>query len=88
MSNYYRTLAYYDLVNNHIPYVIHDQVSTKFLINRRTNSRTIPQTNRTRIGLNSLCNRLSYVTSKIPGDSVNLSKENFKQMAKKIFILQ
>jgi len=86
MSNYYHALAYYDLLNNHVPEDLWTATLDKLRVNERNNSLVIPSTSKTKCGLNSFHNRISYVTGQIPMDHLNKSKINFKLFAKRKFI--
>lgn len=86
MSNYFNSLAYYDLINNRIPYPIAERIDSKKLTNNRTNTLIIPQSNRIRVGINSFDNRLNYVSSKINSTWLALEKSAFKTLMKRLFI--
>jgi Reverse transcriptase (RNA-dependent DNA polymerase) len=85
-SNYQHALAYFDIINNRIPDTLYHKIIAKSLSNSRTNTLIIPATNKTRIGLNSLDNRLNHVSKLIPSNLLEQSKESFKRFAKAKFL--
>lgn len=86
MSNYFISLALYDVMNNNLPYPIYEKIELKKLTNSRTNTLKIPQTNRLRFGLNSIDNRFNFVSSKINSTWLSYDKNKFKTLMKRIFI--
>lgn len=86
MAQYQHALAYYDLFNSRIPHSIWHTCDQKKLTNERNNFQLIPQTNKTKIGLNSLDNRLNHITKLIPTTHLSLTKQSFKSFAKRKFL--
>ena len=86
MMQYISLLNLYRIMNHNIPESIWIDLQFKYLPLTRSNKFILPPTNRLRIGLNSLSNRLSYTSTLVCNDDLNKNYIAFKCFAKKCVI--
>lgn len=86
ISNYIHAMTLFDIMEHQIPETIWAQVVDKILVNERSDKIIIPSNNRTRIGLNSIANRLGFISNKIPLSLLGSERSTFKRWAKNNFI--
>ena len=84
MMQYVSFLNLYKCVNNKIPESIWIELQFNHQPLTRANKILFPPSNKLRVGLNSLSNRLSYSSTMITNDDLNKSYPTFKIMAKKL----
>jgi len=86
MQDYFHSIAFYDIFNYQLPEQLWVELNDRSSMNDRTRRVNIMSTNKTRIGLNSLLNRLNKTTREIDANHLNLSKPTYKARMKQIFI--
>ena len=86
MTQYISLLNLYRTINNKIPESIWIDLQFKYLPLTRSNKFLLPPTNKLRIGMNSLSNRLSYTSTLINNDDLNKEYLTYKLLAKKIVL--
>ena len=86
MSNYVSLLNLYRCINYKIPELLWVELQFKYLPLTRSNKFLLPPTNKLKIGLNVLSNRLSYASTLISNDDLNREYSSFKVESKKIAI--
>ena len=83
---YCNLLSIYRIFNHKIPVVIWLELQLNALPLTRANKTLFPPKNKLKIGTNSISNRLSYASTLISNNDLNLSYESFKILAKKIVL--
>ena len=78
----------YRFINYKIPEEIWIELQLKALPLTRANKTIFPPTNKVKIGINSILNRLSFASTLITNDDLNLSYTSFKVQIKKTVLLQ
>ena len=86
MMHYISLLNLYRCVNNKIPESIWIELQINHLPLTRANKFLFPPTNKLRVGLNSLSNRLSFPSTLITNDDLNKAYPTFKVHAKKLIL--
>ena len=86
MMHYISLLNLYRIYNNRIPESIWIDLQFKYLPLTRSNKFILPPTNRLKVGMNSLSNRLSYTSTLISNDDLNKEYLSYKLLAKRIVI--
>ena len=86
MSNYRLALKLHQTYNTREP--IQDWLDIFFnqAVGSRTRNFKIIKSNRRRVGMNLLCNRLHAINDKIPLDWLNLGFLSYKLNCKKLFL--
>ena len=84
MTNYISLLNLYRLMNNKIPEMLWIQMQFNSHPLTRANKTLITPSNKVKVGLNSLSNRLSYPSTLVTNDDLNKEYPAFKILAKKI----
>ena len=85
-GHYCSLLSLYRIINHHIPEQIWIELQTTSLPLTRANKTLFPPKNRLKVGLNSMSNRLSFVSTLITNDQLNLSYNAFKILIKRILL--
>ena len=83
---YCNLLSIYRIFNHKIPVEIWLELQVNALPLTRANRTLFPPKNKLKIGVNSICNRLSYASTLITNENLNLSYDSFKVLAKNIVI--
>ena len=78
----------YRIINYEIPEEIWIELQSNALPLTRANKILFPPSNKLKVGNNSILNRLSYASTLINNDDLNLSYSSFKILIKRIVLLQ
>ena len=81
---YSSLLTLFRIFNHQIPEDIWLDMQINALPLTRANKTLIPPKNKIKVGVNSILNRLSFVSTLITNDQLNLSYDSFKIVAKNI----
>ena len=81
-SHYQTAVSYYEVVNEQVYLHERDIVESNTLSDRRNEYLTFVWSNKYRVGLNLLSNRLREVSGLVPKDSISYSKIMFKTYCK------
>ena len=85
---YCNLLCLYRIINFSIPEQIWIELQINALPLSRANKILFPPKNKIKVGLNSFTNRISYCSTLITNDNLNLSYNSFKILAKQIATIQ
>lgn len=83
-GHYCALLNLHKIFNNHVPESIWIELQVNSLPLTRANKTLFPPKNKLKVGLNSLTNRLSFVSTLVTNDQLNLSYGSFKVLSKNI----
>ena len=86
-SNYMMASQLHSIVNNEKPFQTWLNLQTQISINNRTGNFIFNRTNKLRVGLNQLHNRLNHIAEFLVFNDFNLSRESFKIKIKRTFVL-
>ena len=81
---YTTLLSLYRITNNQIPESIWIEIQNSAMPATRANKTIFPSQNKLKVGVNSISNRFSYVSTLITNDDLNLSYNAFKVLSKTI----
>ena len=88
MSHYVSLLNLYRCINNKMPESTWIKLQFKSLPLTRANKTLFPSSNKRKVGLNALENRLSFVSTLITNEDLNKDYVPFKTLAKKLVLLR
>ena len=85
-GHYCALLNLHRIINNHVPEEIWIELQTNSLPLTRANKTLFPPKNKLKVGINSILNRLSFVSTLITNDQLNFSSNAFKVLIKRILL--
>ena len=83
-KNYCNLLCLYRIYNHRVPENLWLELQINALPLTRSNKTLFPPKNKLKIGLNSFSNRLSYISTLINNDHLNLSYSSYKIKIKEL----
>jgi Reverse transcriptase (RNA-dependent DNA polymerase) len=86
MSDYQKCLALYNILRDGNPPAIASEINDKISIHKRTDRFHIPDDSKTKLGRNSLANRLGEVCGQLQVEDFELEKVPFKMKMKRKFL--
>ena len=82
--NYCMLLSLHKIINNQVPQSTWIELQNSALPETRANKTIFPPQNRLKVGINSISNRFSFISTLVTNDHLNLSYDSFKVLSKKI----